>query len=115
MPCDGPGADWDEEEEAVEGWWAFGTPKDVRGLSKWLMALALNDEAAPKNKERDDVVPDSPLSVLSDEEEEIDTPAQQMERYYGPKPILAEVKTMCKHLDEFADYLEWRLAKEECK
>ncbi|KZV86570.1 hypothetical protein EXIGLDRAFT_840628 [Exidia glandulosa HHB12029] len=101
--------EWDAEEEAAEGWWAFGTPKDVRALSKWLVALALND-AVPK--ERDDVVLDSPLSMLSDEEEEIDTPTQQMERYYGPKPTLAEVKTMCKHLDEFADYLEWRLAKD---
>ncbi|KAH7108331.1 hypothetical protein BKA62DRAFT_681842 [Auriculariales sp. MPI-PUGE-AT-0066] len=37
---------------------------------------------------------------------------QQMKRYYAPKPTAAEVKSMCKAMDEFADFLAWRLAKD---
>lgn len=102
-----------------EGWWGFGTPEDVRKLSKWLMALALNDASRPPTQERDDVAPMSPLSELSDdsdeemvEKEKLDGPAAQMAKYYGPKGTTPEVKTLCKRLDEFAAFLEWRFAKE---
>jgi hypothetical protein len=37
---------------------------------------------------------------------------QQMARYYGPRPPMAQLKAMCKQMDEFADFLSWRLAKE---
>ncbi|EJD52504.1 hypothetical protein AURDEDRAFT_111174 [Auricularia subglabra TFB-10046 SS5] len=118
------GKDWDEEEER---WWGLNSATEIRALSKWLMALAANEEYRKAIGQRDPIVPSSPLSALSadgddsddedeDRMEEDDSGAaarQQMLEYYGPKPTMAEVKSMCKRVDEFAGFLEWKLSKEQ--
>lgn len=118
------GEDWDEEEER---WWGLNSPAEIRALSKWLMALAANEEFRKAAGQRDPIVPSSPLSALSadgesDEDEDEDrmeeddtgaTVRQQMLEYYGPKPTKAEIKSMCKRVDEFADFLEWKLSREQ--
>ena len=90
------------DSDAKTGWYGLHEPADIRSLIKWLEWRKSENESQATPEQ-------NPITdLMSVDEVELPVPAGRSRKSYS-KSDGVDIKTLCKNLSDFADFLEWRI------
>jgi hypothetical protein len=105
--------DMDTDEDDGAKWWGFSKPEEIKKLATWITEVsdlntpepASNDRSGPIFSFADKLRGISPLTDTSSSAGEDDI--------FAPHVTRGQLKSLVKALGDYADNLEWRIARDD--